>query len=350
MNAERKISAVEREHTIDVIKTVAIFSVLTIHASTGGYGEPIMSFNWWTSLFWGCLTRSAVPLFLMCSGALMLNPNKKISVKRLYTHNLWHLVTAMFAWAVFYKIYHMIATKSFYWENIVKSVREIFLLDQEFHLYYIPIAALAYLFLPITRVVTANASKRQLQYCVLLWFVLAIVYPLLRLYWPLYLVQGAALQYGINMTYAGIGYGVLGYYLKKYPLSHKCCLVLIGLGFSIVYGMTTILTITQGELYDEFLGGMTPGVCLLGTGIFGLLCQLQYSAAVYTVAMYISKASFCIYLVHVWFNNIFSQHGLTVTILPCLISVPLLVCLNFALSYVVYLLLSHIPVVRRYII
>lgn len=339
-----------REYAIDVLKAVAIVCVLTIHASTGGYGSPIRSFDWWASLFWGCLTRAAVPLFLMCSGALLLDPHRRLSVKRLYTHNIWRLVVALFCWAVFYKLYHLIEQDSLTWSRVLQALREVVLFNHEFHLYYIPMMILVYIFIPVVRLVIEHASKRQFQYLLLVWFLLGIVYPLLRHYWPLRLLPTSMSQFGLTMQYAAIGYAAAGYYLKKYPLPQRLCVLCAGLGFAITYGMTTLLTITHGELYTQFLEGMTPGVCLLAIGIFGLLIQKKYGAKSCAIAAHVSKVSFCIYLVHVCFNCIFHNHGLTVSILPCIVSIPLLVCLNFALSYVVYLILSHIPVVNRYLV
>ena len=54
-----------RDIVIDLIKTIAIFGVLTIHASTGANSNPIGSFNWLSGNFYGCLTRASVSLFLM---------------------------------------------------------------------------------------------------------------------------------------------------------------------------------------------------------------------------------------------------------------------------------------------
>lgn len=341
---------IKRDQSVDVIKTIAIICVLTIHASTGGYSNPIMSFDWWSSLFWGSITRAAVPLFLMCSGTLMLDPQRNISLKRLYTHNILRLIVAMFIWSMFYHIFHQFTANAISYANFIQAVKNTLAFNQEFHLYYIHIMLLFYVCIPIIRILTQNAAKLQLQYFLFLWLTLGIIYPVIRQYWPFNILQGIPTQYAINMAYASIGYGVAGYYIKKY-LIHRIYYVicLIG-GFGIVYGMTTLLTIKHGTLYEVFLGGMTPGVCLLAIGIFGLATHKKYIASVSKIAEYISKASFCIFLVHVMFNYIFSSFGLTVAILPCVISIPILVCLNFALSYIVYLILSHVPIANRYLI
>lgn len=340
----------QRAYDIDVLKTAAIVCVLTIHASTGGYGSPIGSVDWWSSLFWGCLTRAAVPLFLLCSGALMLDPHRRLSVRRLYTHHIWRLVAALFAWAMVYKIYDLIEQGVFTWSHIVQALKEVFLFDHEFHLYYIPIMILVYVFLPVLRLIAKNATRQQFAYLLLLWFALGIVYPVLRHYWPLRLLPVSMDRFGLYQPYAAIGYAAAGYYLKTYPLPRRYCAVCAGAGFAMTFGLTTLLTMTHGELYALFLEGMTPGVCLLAIGIFGLLIGRQYGAKTCAAAYRLSKASFCIYLVHVLFNHLFRKCGLTVAVLPCAASIPLLVLLNLALSYAVYLVLSRIPVVNRYLI
>ena len=62
-----------RSVPVDAAKTAAIFGTLLIHASAaGGFAGAPGSFGWTSALFWNCLLRSAVPVFFLCSGALLL--------------------------------------------------------------------------------------------------------------------------------------------------------------------------------------------------------------------------------------------------------------------------------------
>ena len=64
-----------RSVPVDAAKTAAIFGTLLIHASAaGGFAGAPGSFGWTSALFWNCLLRSAVPVFFLCSGALLLPP------------------------------------------------------------------------------------------------------------------------------------------------------------------------------------------------------------------------------------------------------------------------------------
>ena len=66
-----------RNKGIDLTKSIAILCVLFIHAGSAFYAFPVASSAWNTLLAYGSLVRAGVPLFLMCSGALLLNTEKK---------------------------------------------------------------------------------------------------------------------------------------------------------------------------------------------------------------------------------------------------------------------------------
>ena len=342
-----------RGYTIDLLKSIAIIGVIFIHISGGGYQNGIGTFNWTASVFWGSLTRASVPLFLMCSGALLLNPTKELTLKKLFTKNLLRIIIAMLFWAMAYKCFHLLVAGTFSIQSLFQSLKEVLVFRQEFHLYYLHIIILVYLFLPVTRILVCNASKRQLQYALAVWFVFGILYPTVKPFWPFTLLDGIPAQWFMNMTYGSIGYGILGYYLKTYPLQKKSgCAALFLVGFGLVFGWTWRMSVEQGVLYEHFYESTSIAVFLMATGIFGLcvLAKNRSSGSVKTVVSYLSKASFCIYLVHVFFIYIFNAVGFDVGILPCIVSIPMVVGANLLCSCGVYSLLSRIPVVEKWLI
>lgn len=88
-----------RDPALDAVRALAIVLVVMTHAASPGFSFPIGSGNWWGAMAWGTLARASVPLFFMCSGALMLG--RDIPLRRLYGHNLVRLVAAMYVWALF---------------------------------------------------------------------------------------------------------------------------------------------------------------------------------------------------------------------------------------------------------
>lgn len=197
-----------------------------------------------------------------------------------------------------------------------------------------------------------NATRRELQYLIILWFILGILYPTAKHFWPFTLLSGIPSQWLMNMTYASIGYGVLGQYLQKYTICKKeIYLLLLGIGFAGVFAGTWIMSVEQGSLYELFFEGMSPFVALMAAGIFGFVtCFAKQGLKAGSFITRISNASFCIYLVHIFFIYIFNAIGLTVRILPSLVSIPVLAGINFLCSYIVYLLISRIPVAKKYLV
>lgn len=350
MIAERISTA--RSGAVDLLKTVAILGVLTIHASFGGYEAPVGSFNWLSAVFWGSLARPAVPVFLMCSGALMLDSKKELTLKTLFRKNLLRILLALFFWASAYQLYGLLVSGAgFTAQNLIRALKDVLLFRHEFHLYYLHIMLLVYLCLPVTRVFTTHADRNQFRYLLGVWFALGIFYPIALKFWPFTLLSGIPLQYSVNMAYSAVGYGLAGYYIKELSeLKFRTCVLLFAAGFAFVFGGTLMMSLNQGSLYQLFWEGMSPGVFFMAAGIEGMAVSGFRNARPPRWAEKVSRASFCVYLVHIFFLNTFIGLGITVRLLPCLASIPLMAAAVFLCSYLVYLVLSRIPLVRRYLI
>lgn len=347
-NKDSYISEKKRDFNIDLLKTVAIFFVIVIHVSARAFDSSIGGFSWTSAVLCNSLTRAAVPIFFMCSGALLLNPQKKLSVKKLFLHNILRVVVAMIFWSILYKFYHLIAEHNITFQGFKNIVVETLLFKQEFHLYYIHIILIVYIILPITKIITQNASKTQLEYLLCVWFVFAVIYPTVKMLYPFSALTGIPLQWLINMTYGSIGYTILGYYLKNYKLSLKYSLAFAIIGFVITFGGTYILSVKNNEFYSNLLEGMTIGVCFYAIGLFSLLASVKkHSDGIFSKTVtYISKASFTIYLCHVFFIYAMPHFKIDLYAIPVIISIPIVSVLIMILSTAVYFVFSKIPFLK----
>ena len=341
-----------RDAGIDLIKAAAILGVVMLHVSTGALGAAIGSAPWLGALFWTCAVRASVPLFFLCSGALLLPPEKDLPLRRLYGKNFLKLVVAMLVWAVFYKVFHLLTGGAFSAGALWQSVKEVLVFNQEFHLYYLHILLLVYAFLPLTRVFVRHATEKDLRYALILWFLLGIVFPTLRTFWPFTLLTDIPLQWMLNMTWAAVGYGLLGYYLVRHLPSARLGAALTAAGFLLVFTPTLLLSLRAGALEQRFLEGMSVGVCLLAAGLFSLLYRAgkALQGRRLRAVTCISKASFCIYLVHVVWLGVFERLGWTAAAFQPLLSVPLLALAVAALSWGCWWVLSKIPFVNKWLV
>ena len=341
-----------RDVSVDLVKAFAIIGVMVIHAAAGpASSTAVGSAGWYATLFWGSVSRASVPLFLMCTGALFLRPEKKISGKKLWLHYILHIAVALFFWASLYKLYHLVMARILSTATLVSSVKELVAFQHEDHLYYLHLVLLIYALMPLLKLLTQYGSKRQLEYLLAVWFVLAVALPTVKGFWPFTLLSGVPYQWMMNMAYGSMGYVLLGYYLRTYSLPRWAGWVLTIAGFGMVFGLTVGFSLHAGALDSRFWEGMSVGVCLMGTGIFSLFSSVKATGPKLTaVARFLSQGSFCVYLCHILIRNLLQSRGLTGSWPNPFVGVPLLAAATLACSLVAYLVLSKIPVVRRWLI
>ena len=338
----------QRDLRLDLTKCVAILGTVLIHSSK--YGYELGSLSWYAGVFWGSLLRSCVPLFLMCSGALFLA--KPVSLRRLFTRTFPRILAAMLVWAMGYKIMRLAVDSAVTLPNLVQAVKEVLTFQHEFHFYYLHIILIVYLFLPITSVFVRAATRRQLQYALGVWFLLGILAPRLFAHWPFTLFGGVAYQYPMAQVYGAIGYGIWGHYIKTNPRSPRVWAACAIGGTALIFFGTVLLSLRTGGLFEGFLEGMAPGAFLQATGLFGL-CHCvppPEREATRKTIVFLSKGAFCVYLCHVFFIHLLERVGFTPYLLPALVGTPICVMVYLLCSYGVYGVLSHIPVVRRWLV
>ena len=340
-----------RSVPVDAAKTAAIFGTLLIHASAaGGFAGAPGSFGWTSALFWNCLLRSAVPVFFLCSGALLLPPEKEVTVRRVWTKYIPRILAALLFWAAAYEGVELLrgwrAAGVLERTALRQAALNLVLFHHKNHLYYLHIILLVYAVLPLTRRLVAAADRRLLNYALGIWFVLGCLAPTLKFFPPLSLVGGIPAQYPINLTWCAVGYGVLGDVLTQEAPRHRprTFVWLYLAGTALTFGLTLAASVKTGALYQVFLQGSAPGVCLQAAGLYG------FCAARWQDRDRWSKASFCIYLTHLFFLDFLAGRGLSAGTLPPVWGVPVLAAAAFGGGFLVWLVLRRVPVVKTYLI
>ncbi len=349
-----KTYASNRNMGVDLLKVLAILGVIIIHTCSDGLALNVEKDDFTLSLIWRCIAGASVPLFLMASGALMLVPEKEVSPKKIWLKNILRLFLSMFVWALAYKIYYLYNYDELTPETVRKAIGDIFSFDQEFHLYYIHIMLLVYAFLPVTRAFIKQADKKTLNYFLGVWFAFGIFYPTVAMFKPFSYLTGFALQWYMNMTYASIGYGVLGYYLSKYKPHPLFCLISMLSGLGVVMYVTFNLSYFNETLFDHYLSGTNAAMCIYAVGVYGLCMHvgelIKNKKILCKCISYLSKASFCIYLGHVFVIRYFTYIEFTTEFLPAIYSIPIISLCNLLICLVFYFLVSKIPLVNRWFI
>lgn len=361
MNCDRLPSvSPKRDIAADVLKCICCVCVIVIHTASQSISSlRIDDPNWFCALFWGTLCRFAVPIFFMVSGALLLPPEKKISTWRIYEHYFFRILVCLLFWALMYELYfiagYWILYRQFeavwFWDAIMNVLT----FNHHFHLYYLQVLLVFYVLLPVLRGFVAGADRSTLRYVLGVWFALGIILPYVFTFEPFSELEGILSEYPISLTYASLGYGLLGYYLKTADIRRehlKYFVIVFIVGFLGIYVPTVIVSHVQDSNYLGLLDAFTPPVVILSVGIYGIVTALcrDKTEADMPFAVWMSKASFCVYLVHHFFVMLIRTYLYTAYRTLCILTIPGLAFVVLLASLLVYIILKRIPWVNKHLI
>ena len=101
---------------IDFLKVIAIYLVLFNH--TGVSGFVLFTVRQGTKMYFplmfnAILIKIAVPLFFMCTGALMLDPARRLTGRDIFRRYFLRVLVILLVWAWLYYVYGVVGTYIF---------------------------------------------------------------------------------------------------------------------------------------------------------------------------------------------------------------------------------------------
>ena len=333
----------------DYLRVIAIFSVIFLHVSAGRIDQYSVGSNQWNMyVLYDSISRFCVPIFVMISGAIFLDPNYNIS--KLYKKNIFRLVVAYFTWSF---LYALVSTDSI---NLTSIVSQTF--KGHYHLWFLPMLIGLYISVPALRLIAEN-KKVMLQFMLVLFvfcFALPTVKNLIDDFGNPSMQKASEAIYsfvsviGLSKLPAFFLYFSLGYFLHKKEVNKYQRRIIYGLGISSLvmgYILTKQASLLQDSLNMHYFSNSTLAVFFVSIMVFVLAKYYLNRSNKYIET--ISKYSFGMYLIHALF--------LDKLIAPLQISYPLAYVTSFLFTIVVFLLSfltsfvgSKIPYVSKYIL
>lgn len=289
--------SIERSVNFDCIRTLAILFVICIHSM--GEMEKVIS-----SVHCGTLTKivgallnsvihSGVPLFVMLSGALLLNKNEPISL--FFKKRFKRILIPFFIWSLI-----VFAVKQLE-ESVQGDSNPIFEFLMQFisggtHgiYWYIYLIIGLYLLTPILRVYFSHATKSQIYYfgiCMTAIWLLGRIYPEMQIF-----NRFASLN-SIYLTYFVLG-GVVGRYMIKEKVFRK--ILPIGL----------LLSVAGGFLDDFYqLKINFPWIFFTSLFLFSYMLNMSPCKVFNRIVKFIASTSYGMYLSHFMFISLFLKLG-----------------------------------------
>src|SRR5262245_227828 len=193
----------------DAMRVIAVAAVALLHAAAtgvmrhGALGPP----QWWTANAIDASCRWAVPVFLMLSGALALDPARRESLSIFYSRRLARVGVPLAVWAAFYfswaAVYHGEAVTA---ASIRASLHAGLV---ENHLYFLFLILGLYAITPLLRRVMACLQPAAVGGLAVLLLALA-AYGFPQDHWP---------SNAFTLSAPYVGYFFMGAVLRDLPLT-----------------------------------------------------------------------------------------------------------------------------------
>lgn len=289
----------------DLLRVFSAFAVIILHvAATPWYKYNIHSTSWGMLNVIDSSVRWCVPVFFMLSGMFMLNPNKDILNKTLYRKNILKLLFLLFITALGYDIFISILDGNIInMSFITKSIKNIILGNVRYHLWFLYQIIGLYILTPIIRSFIRGATKKDIEYCLIIGFIFSILVPTMIKFYPFSTILTTAVKLNVYIGYAF--YYLSGYYLSKYTLDKLIRNILYGIGIvSLIFTIvaTYQYSLIKGNPQSVFYEYLTPNVMFMSFAIFIVFKQINKRHTENNIVnkgiVNLSKYTLGIYIIH----------------------------------------------------
>lgn len=343
-----QVAKIKTNYQFEYIRAFASIAVITIHTMYSAllqFGETstavenlfyriVMNLMWW-----------AVPCFLMMTGSLLLDPNRIISIKKLYRKYISRMVLVLFTFGlVFSWLEIFFNSRKISISQVPQVLLNILTGNTWAHMWYVYCLIGLYVLIPIYKIIAKYASDAQLKYILFILFVFESIFRLTKIVgvdlgfychintiYPFWLLMGVAWNRGM---------------IRK-DIKFNAFLLMVSSGLLIT---TTVMWVELEIPLSVLFGYDSVFVIVQAISIFSLFNRIKTDIKFKKVLLDIGDKSFGIYLVHMFFINLVykffefnpftSKFGIVGIIL---------VFINLVFSFIVTSIIKHLPVVKKII-
>jgi len=327
----------------DNLRVIATIGVIGIHVSsdyTPSSGS-ISDYYFWVGNIFDSVSRFAVPIFVMLSGALLLS--KEYSIGVFLKKRLFRLILPFVFWSTVYICNSLLVDfesglrPGFY--EIARNVFIQFRDGSSLHLWYIYMIIGLYLFIPIIGKWVRNATEKEMIYFLGIWLAVMIIdQPVIDKIKP-----------EIDMRYFSgyLGYLVLGHYLKIKTFGDRTNLIaviLITIGILSTILGTFLVHHYTNKYVSTFYEPLSPNILLFATGLFLSFKNKDISfRPLAVIRNFLSKYSYGIFLVHVLVLNILRNYNIQWNFINPIMGIPVTVLLCLSISAGIIFIVNKLP-------
>lgn len=344
-------NAKEKNVALDIIRIIAILAVVLLHMS-GNYvlGYDISTAEYLSANILDSLSRIGVPLFLMVSGALMLDERRSVSMDSVLRKNVKSVAILTVLWSLIYAVVFAVLFPLWWGQtpSIGGFISEA--VKGPFHIWYLYMIIGLYLATPFLRAFVKKDDPRLARSFLIIalasQFLLPVIAMLCRLNNGFACLSQLIERLHLHFFGGYVAYYLLGWYMVHVGMrkAGRIALYLLGLAGAVFIFVYAQLTGDFNTVYGEL--GLP--VFFYSTAVFSILSSLKPSFSEKTSARIgsLSRMTFGVYLIHPLvqrvLREILSYNG-SMPALHILLSFVIVSLLSFIACWV----MSKIPVIRK---
>lgn len=337
----------KRQTEFDVLRLLAILAVIAMHAGGNAYlssnFDPRQHSMFVAAIVW------CVPVFFLISGRFFLDPQRHVTIKKIWNKHIRRIIVVFVAWSSIYALYYI---KSGAYDGL--NIWGIFTqwIEGPYHFWYLYAIIGLYAFTPLPRKITEN--EKVMLYFLALYAVANIIGEYL-----VYLPKLSSIFCGIyDKLLLGNVAGYIGYYVLGYCVFHYRNAIgqRIELAIYIIGAICLVATILlEGQISPELQEAdfvkqyLKPNVILFSTAIYVFfvkrVSQINFSEKAAKAWGKLTELSFGVYILHALVNEMLALIPIAQPVAHPYIILFALMAAIYLLSLVLTWLIRKIPFV-----
>ncbi|WP_161635595.1 acyltransferase [Paraburkholderia mimosarum] len=335
---------------LDTARVVAIFAVVVLHvAANVVVHEPVGSSNWWVGNIYDSLVRWCVPVFVMVSGALLLDRNKLENTKDFYIKRASRVAIPLVIWSLIFFLWRYFESNIEGGQTRFKDLA--FSITQGtpyYRLWFLFMIIFIYIFTPFFGKITFNSSIRELKLIVAISLLLVMLNALSKVFG--FASSNVFLTLFLAFFLSYVPYFFLGYLIKISKINLKWAILWGGFIVTVLttsagcYLVADTKDLAHGLYFYDYLS-----VTVVPMSFFVICLFKKWSRGIWNdeFTKRVASLTLEIYVIHPIILGVINHEvGILKAVNP-LISIPLTAVIVFSLSLLAALAISKMRAIRK---
>lgn len=287
----------------DILNILAIIAVIALHCN--GIVHQYSYDNqkpWSTSLIVECVFYWAVPIFMMLSGATLMNYRNRYTTKDFFKKRVFKVLIPFLFWAIFIGIWAFLNGNLVIDDFSFKEILNIFFSNREESTYYFMFEIIGiYLTMPILSLLADPKYRNICKYTVFAIFITQSLLPCILGIFGISYYSGLSVQFGPYIIFV-----LLGYLISTHDFKKKERIIIYILGIASVffrYIYTYYTTIEMQQMNYSLFSYVQFHSVLLASAVFVFFKYNKFinsikSDKIIKIINNVAASSFGVYLIH----------------------------------------------------